>query len=1081
VTTRRWSTLFVAVLALPLLMLSTSGCVDQTLGERDRERVTPGQLGEYDPARFPRLVSLSPNAGLESQSTEFVVDAVNLMPDSPAVVYFGNLEFEGITNSNGSRILNPQAANGRFTAPPGTGSIDIEVYVPGQNPPYMSIANGFTYLDDGSPALPRVTTMTPNEGDENGGVNVTFTGENVPVSSNFQIVVSYLFSTTSVEAVALQTGDNTWEAPSPPVPSNVGFTQGTMQVPVRVIFSDRSSPPQIPVAIISPVPDDMNQGNPFRYTHSGIIIQDPPEEVVIASGLMVARSSTSQAAFQANTRSFARTVTAYDRTGDEVRVVDNLVNRFMFNGSTLVAPAGTHYRPSPVLDSGIVFREANSSFAHFELPEFERTFEPLTRSNETPLPPVTRVVTGRLYYHTNNEAPFGSDDGFFAAYSNGEAERFFTGGGIAHKQISLHQNFKEYPFFAVTHRAFTSRLFVARTDGKEFVASGENTVEIDLSNITGRVRHLSVTFAGEYVYFTSDGFPNDMYVAPVDSNQAGTLPVAQPISWPQGILRMYVSDELALSGDGRTICVIAGNGNTRRASPQQALGTYSVHNVFAIQDADQGNNTAIAVTTFPSPKQMVYWDLGSNLTYGSDNVDNHSAHRRIVMPGVNAFSTGSGGTNLPGIDLSVNYDGTLVAFVTRENRATVDSINPPAIVYYLYVGIIGQGVNNVKRINSWTNDSFGTAGRFDPNMVGITGVWFPRKIPQPGMNNRLVFSVSGVTGPTGFGNDQQIFTADIDWAGSDINEIRVYNRTDPDEQMPFAMDVNSRVANYVGGFPSPSGHALFVINADTADLLFLDLRDGITTQLRHVRRAHDDEPIRLPAYDDTSAHHSTYLTSGFDPDPAGATNIEYWANMLQTINGPGASGIRNEWLMFVAEENPGREDLYILQMSTLTSPLPTRAVNVSNIDEDGVIRSIATSRDGSVLAFVKGENGYSEGFRNSGAVHGKLYVIRDLVVQLDRNRTSLDRSGIHIPLGGNKFSRNMIWYQNDERYTLYFGEGSSSMAGTTSPFAASYLNFRRLNLNRNTGNEIGTPTRIRVDNRDMAEGAVYFYNVGRPR
>jgi hypothetical protein len=1064
----------IPALLMPVVLVavafSSTACIEQFNTVDVRIQSIPAQVATFNPALMPRLLGVVPNVGIETQSTEFRIDAVNLLPDRAVVVTFGSLQFNGMTNSNGSRIIDPTHPDGKFIAPPGTGSIDVDVFISGQNPPYLSIPNGFTYLPASTPALPEALTMTPKDSNELGGILMQMTGANVPMSANFQIVVTFQFSSGNIDLAATQTGNDAWEVTVPPVPAAQGFNSGTLNVPVRVVFADMTDPPNFPVAIFSPLPDDPVDGNPYQYLHSGTTILPPPQEFVIASGL--------SAPNQQNTPdSFVRTVQIFDRDDDSLTTVQGLTSRYMFNGVSVMSPSGTHFYPSPVMNSGVSFRDANSTFAHFALPVFDRTYDPEPGQGRAPLPPVTKPVSGKLFYHTNNETTggFGTNDGFFAAYSNGEVEIFNVGGGSIHKQVHLHERFMIHPYFAVAHRGTTQRIFVARCDGEPFVASSNNTNEINLANVTGEVKQLSLKFAGEYLYFATT--TGNVYRTAVDSATAGVAPQAVAMNWPGGAVHTFVADEFSLSGNGTTICFIAGNGNVYRENVNTQ--GWSAHNVFAIQNAHQGNTNITAVTNFANPKQLVFWDSGSNLTYGSGNVENGSNHRRIYINGVNAFQAGSGGTNLPGSDIVVSHDGTMCAFVTREDRNEMDGSNPPFIVYYVYAARIGTPVNTVVRLNSVTDNSFGLQGAFHRDMIGVPSIFFPKKAPNEGMNRRLVFTVSSPNGPGALFNDQQIFTADFLFSGNDFGQISIFNRTQPSAAQPFEIDVASQVANYVGAFPSRGGHYLFVINADNGELLYLDLRDGVSAAPQNIRRAHDDEKIVLPRHGSASANHNTYLTSGFDPDPTGGTNLEHWGNQLQSLPGPGLPDFKSEWLMFVAEESTGSEDLYIVQMSSLTTQLPSKAINVTNISTPGVIRSITVSPDGNVLAVAKGANGYAESYRNSGAVDGDLYIVNDLTLTLGQNEQALTRSATHVQTTGNRVTRSMMWYQNPDRYTLYFGEGSSSTSGGANPVVRSFLRFSYIDLDRSNANAIGQIELIEPGGNTLTEGAVYIYNIGR--
>lgn len=1066
---------------LVLAVLFNAGCVEKISRTDPTVVTTGGAAGAFDPNKIPRLLNLSPNAGPEGSSTEFFIEAQNLLPNQPVDILFGNIQMSGLSNQNGSRIVNPAVSTGRFTAPPGTNSVDLVIFISGQNPPQLELANAFTYLPPGTPNLPTADTMTPRSADENGGTIMTMTGTNVPMSFNYRIVCSFLFGTGQVNVVGLQTADDVWEVTVPAVPASENFTTGNLEVTVTVTFSDTNSPPQLPIPITSAPAPNTTDGNPLVYTHSGTPQSPIPEEFVILSG---AFEQGAAGAIRAP-ESYVRTIKKYDVAAETLETVPDLNLRFMYNGAVQLGHAGTHLYPSPLMNSGISFRDANSIFAHFALPSFDRTYLPAVALGVPQPPPVTKAVTGTLYHHTGQEsgssgAPStGLDDSFFAVYSNGECEVFDVGGQPIHEEIHLHERFSEFPFFAVVHDSSTPRIFLARLDGEAWVASGNNTSELNLANVNGNVRHLSLKFSGPFLYFSTT--TGRVYRCPVDNTQQGVAPEAVAMNWPANAVHDWVSDEFALSGNGNTIVFVAGDGNVRWDSLTQTT-PHSVHNVFAIQDANLGNTNITAVTDFGisgGDKQIVTWDIGSNATYGTTNVANGSNDRRIYMAGVNAFSNQ---TNLAGADVVVNFDGQLCAFVTREDREVVENTIPPFIVYYLYVARIGQGVNNVQRINSATGNAFGIGDVFDRDMTVIPGMYFPKKVPNNGLRNRLLFTVASVSGGGVAGENQHLFTADITFTATGLASPVIRNRSEPGLAPPFAITPADPSYNYFGGFPSRSGHVFFLIDASTADLLYVDIRDGVTTAVQPVVRSHDLQAMKLPARDSTAGElHNTYLPPGFAPDPQGGVNLEHWGNQLRSLQGPNLNDFTAEYLMLVAEENPGAEDLYVLQMTSLARPLPSPAINVSNISGAGVIKAVAPSHDGSVVAFVKGTAGFPQGYRFTAAAGGRLHIINDLTQTLRDNENVLRGSATPVQTTGNRISRAMAWYRNADRYSLYFGEGSTATGGNPST-AKAFLRLHRLDLDRSAGNSFGPPVhidQIGSANSPLVEGAFLIYGVGK--
>ncbi|MDH5641090.1 MAG: hypothetical protein OEY28_07330, partial [Nitrospira sp.] len=786
-----------------LLLVAPSGCKKIFETNEDPTSLFQEPVG-YNPALLPSVSSASPNVGIETQQTEFIILGRNLLPNTPAVVTFGSLVFDGVTNSSGSQVISATHPTGKFLAPPGQGSVDIEVFVSGQNPPVLAIPNGFIYLSPLTPALPTIDSMSPNSGDKSGATLVTFDGTNVPKAANMQIVVSWLFTVGAVDVAAQQTINNKWQAVSPPVPPNEPFTSTNLSVDVVCTFSGGG----LPAAVIVAVPSHYANGNPYTFTggqSSGL----KPEDLVYLSG------ASSNFPGQANSVWY-RTVEKLDIANDSMSPVQGLANRTGFNGNTAFAPSGTHYYPSPVQSSGVSWREANSIYSHFVLPEFDRTYVPAHATGQSPPSPVTKPVTAKLFHLNNPEtttAPYGTADVIYAVYSTGEVDVFATGSMKIHQEIKIHHDFANYPYFAMVRDGGFPTIAIGRLDGKNFVANNENVITPNLGSVIGNIQHLSITFTSftqavapfnteNYIYFSTSA--GEVYKCAIDGASIGQVPSAVPCTWPAATLGSHaiVSDQLTLSGDGRNICFVAGTGTQRFTTA--GAPPPSTQDIYAIRNAHQGGTSIHAVTDFGNTtlghRQIVFWNLGDSATstYGVSNLDNGTNSRRVFMAGVNPFGSS---TNLLGTDVSVSYDGLLCSFVTREDRTLAESpgslgTTVPWVTYYLYVARV-QGTNDLIRVNSWTKYNHGAKQRFHPNMAYVPSHWWPQKVPTPGMARRLVFTVSGAGNSAG-GADQHLYTADFtSVAGIDLLEI--HDRSEALLIPPF--EVTQSAFNYFGGFP----------------------------------------------------------------------------------------------------------------------------------------------------------------------------------------------------------------------------------------------------------------------------------------
>ena len=1057
---------YMAILGL-LAAALLSGCVE-IKHLTPATFVQPAKGLPPGPPRIPRLLFVTPNVAPEAAGTTFAIEAVNLLPNSDAVVSFGTLTFSGRTNSTGTRIID--VSGNLFTAPPGTGVIDVEVFISGQNPPTLQLTNAFYYLPPGSPQLPTVTSMSPNTSDQFGGGVTIFQGTNVPLASGYQIVVSFLFSRGNVNTVAIQTASDSWSCPIPAVPAAENFTAGSIDVSVVVNFSSGG----LPIPIIVAPPTNPSDGNPFKYTINTNPPDPEPQEFVIASGLFSNTAGTIQ-------ETFIRSVSLYDKAKDELRTLPEprLADKYMQNGANFFAPAGTHYYPSPLMNGGVSYRDANSRFAHFSVPQFNRRYTPApTPANPQPNF-VTKPVTGRLFHCTGPEsasAPTGVGDAFFAAYSNGEVEYFEPGlGAQIWEEIHFHDQFQQFPFFAATYDLAVPRVYVSRMDGLPFVASGRNTNEINCSGVSGRIQGLSLRLAGQYIYFTTND--GNVWRSPIDSSSSGINPIAQICSWPATGSHTVVSDHLSISGDGTTICFIAGTGIDRWDSFAASNTPPSTQDVYVIRNGHQGSANIAAVTNFAATtagaRQLVFWNLDDNAasTYGSMNVDNGANDRRVYMAGVNNNT----GSNRPGSDVVVNFTGTLCAFVARENRAAADPPNSDAVVNYLYVARTDT-TNEMLRVNAATTNNFGIGAQFDRSMAIVPGFWFPRKIPNAGMDRRIVFTCSGQAGGVQ-GAEQHLFTLDVNFSGIGVSAGPLVNRSDDRLAPPYNVGPAQRLNNYFGAFPSLSGSVLFLIEERSGELVYLDLRDGVSTLVQNVRRSHDQSFVILP--NDTTASspfQNTYLPSGFAADGSGS-GLEHWGNNLRSLQGPGLNPFVAEYLFFVAQEAPGIDDLYVLQMSGLASPLPSDAINVTNLSDPGTIKAVIPAKDGGVIAVIKGPFGYPHGYRVSSSVDGRLYIVSDVPGTLAANATALTKSAVHVTTTGTKFSRLMDWYHSTDRYSLYFGEGTAVQPAPTQSQA--FLRFSRLSVDRTNNNAIQPLEQVTPGRTALTDGAVVVYAAGK--
>lgn len=112
---------------------------------------------------FPTMIGISPNTGSPGGGTVVTITGTNFTNTS--TVNFGATPATEVVFVSSNRIL--------ATSPPGTGTVDVTVTVPGGGNSSVILAGQFTYL----PA-PAVSSISPNAGPQIGGTFVTIVGTN---------------------------------------------------------------------------------------------------------------------------------------------------------------------------------------------------------------------------------------------------------------------------------------------------------------------------------------------------------------------------------------------------------------------------------------------------------------------------------------------------------------------------------------------------------------------------------------------------------------------------------------------------------------------------------------------------------------------------------------------------------------------------------------------------------------------------------------------------------------------------------------------------------------------------------------
>lgn len=184
-----------------------------------RSPVSPGGKYTYlhETPPVPKVTSVTPNFGPAEGDTVVIIQGKHFVFGETAVLF-------GEEPAKNVRVLSEERI--RATSPQGSGTVHVRVTTDGGTSG-ISSADEFTYT---LPPPPAVTSISPNEGPQNGGSTVTITG------TNFTAVISVAFGPYLATGVTV-VSDTVITADSPP-------GEGTVQVIVKTERGSSAKSPQ---------------------------------------------------------------------------------------------------------------------------------------------------------------------------------------------------------------------------------------------------------------------------------------------------------------------------------------------------------------------------------------------------------------------------------------------------------------------------------------------------------------------------------------------------------------------------------------------------------------------------------------------------------------------------------------------------------------------------------------------------------------------------------------------------------------------------------------------------------------------
>jgi hypothetical protein len=841
----------------------------------------------------------------------------------------------------------------------------------------------------------------------------------------------------------------------------------------------------------------------------------PPSSIrVVASGISGSNPS----------RSYDRTIGLVDpNLPGTVTGVPGLANVTFLNGSPRFAMTGQKH--SLRLGAGLPHEvNLNTTTVYIQTPTYTAV-PPTTSGSNT-------SASARLYHFTNTEDATnitGTVDAIFAVDTYGTVQTFAFGANI-HEEIYVPSNFSSHPRFVVT-AANGKRMWFCRIDRVAYtggVTTTGNMLTVDLSGVltaNEEVMHQSVTLAGIDYWFGVRDTVTDacrLFRVPTDAG-AGNDPVAVEVPVPGLGASGMMSSYFARSGNGNRIAFVGGDDmsagiNTPNA-PVALAGlwrdiwvingparTVSRATNFELRRPAAGPNVRL-IEVFESSSIDAH-DFSANAANDDGGNDN-----RVI------FGTTSTGGNSTHVGHTLNYDGSLVAFVVIETNEGSGDGSSDALRDEVYVaGVNTSGArsgHDVIRVTASPaagagSDQAGTRiatpaqNGFGVNMGTCTGLAFPLRGSSAGRDSRLFFAYGRNVGGSLNEYGQQLYSAEFTVNGTnDIQHVSTAHRQTgaPAAANGFeianpADDKSMFLASYESGSSAGNQGFLFFVHlsgttggpasGDTAQLKYVDLTvansaivaNGVGT-LRPVLDA-QGAPVNAYVLDSDR----TVLGSGFrgtgpfgSSPPGSPVQVPVISDMFASIPGP-ASSSNIEGVGFFVGINGASENLY---QFSLLDPAGNPAANITRLSSPGRIHRIHVAASGTSVSVIRGavdaafpEHRYSTSLNNCD-----IFVVPSVSAAYQAVIAGGGTPAVAMQVPAGTFvSSTVQWVDTTSlglggqtSFELWYAQGGSTQNGL---LVESTMNMRRSGVNPAAGS-VAASSEV---NPGGNPGAVIFYGSG---
>ncbi|MCA8939319.1 MAG: hypothetical protein KDB07_05915, partial [Planctomycetes bacterium] len=754
-------------------------------------------------------------------------------------------------------------------------------------------------------------------------------------------------------------------------------------------------------------------------------------------------------------------------------------------------------------------------------------------------PPFTKQVSGRLYHGTNEETQnlTGSSD-FIAVFNTAGYAMVFEFGTNIMEEIYVPTHFSELPYFVVTSDA-RDRMWICRLDGGVFAGSNNRIMEFDLTSLNGEtVYHQTVigtldrlaaagtlNFGHLNLWFAAEGAGADRLFRVAGDGAAGNPPSAAVVNLDlaSSTAPTRISTYTVGSGDSRRAAIVAGDDMTTFINTADAAQNLGKFRDIWMLDGETLNNTR--VTDFAANRPSSGPDVRLIDTF--DGSSNYSENFENAMAGSDLggndrrtlFAENATNGNSSTVGLTMNYNGSLVAFVVLETNSGNSDGASTFVRDEVYVaGVNSTSLHDVIRLTAepGANDSAGTrceaASRFQTNCGVCMGLAFPMFAPDAmdARNFRLFFAYGMNVSGSLIEQSTVIYSAEFGVNGTnDITHSSTIDRTTGSPSGPNGYEVPDDDTQYrvfggsAEGFDATTGASMFTflyfeggsatLNA-TGRLFWLDANlpnSGVnaanpTTILAPFE---DADQNTISVYRINASR--TLYSSGRDqtaPWGGGAgssTRFPIHANLFRDVPGPATTAIQTTRAFVAVETSANNETLYEFNMALPSTPI----TDIGNIPGMGRIHNIEVSNDGTSVAALRSQSltAFQSERYSTTVINAEWYLIPSVSWALSQNSMPAMKmysaTAAQTGILGAFVARSAVWVDTSDTTLadtreFWFAGGTSTPNSTTT--YTTELQGQRTPITRmtNMAPMVGASTAIDAMIVPADRGSVVFYGSG---